>query len=92
MAHYRHRRLLTRRNRLPRFDERAVAHIDLAAIESNCARIRSTLTAGTKLCAVVKADAYGHGDTWCAKAALAGGAEAISPEAIRSAANPPTIQ
>jgi len=26
------------------------------------------------LCALVKANAYGHGDVWCAKAALAGGA------------------
>src|SRR3954453_9354123 len=54
---------------------RAVAHIDLGAIERNCAHIRSLLSDGVKLCAVVKADAYGHGDTWCAKAALAGGAE-----------------
>lgn len=29
---------------------------------------------GTKLCAVVKADGYGHGDAWCSQAAVAGGA------------------
>ena len=55
--------------------ERAVAHIDVGAVERNCGRIRQLLGGDTKLCAVVKANAYGHGDTWCAKAALAGGAE-----------------
>ncbi len=55
--------------------ERAVAHVDLGAVERNCAHLRSLLTGGARLCAVVKADAYGHGDAWCAKAALAGGAD-----------------
>jgi alanine racemase len=55
--------------------ERAVAHIHVGAVERNCGRIRDLLSGDTKLCAVVKANAYGHGDTWCAKAALAGGAE-----------------
>jgi len=55
--------------------ERAVAHVDLGAVERNCAHLRSLLSGGARLCAVVKADAYGHGDAWCAKAALAGGAE-----------------
>jgi alanine racemase len=55
--------------------ERALAHIDLGAVERNCAHLRSLLSGGARLCAVVKANAYGHGDTWCAKAALAGGAD-----------------
>ena len=55
--------------------ERALATIDLGAIERNCTHLRSLLGGGGRLCAVVKADAYGHGDVWCAKAALAGGAE-----------------
>jgi alanine racemase len=55
--------------------ERAVAHVELGAVERNCAHLRSLLTGGARLCAVVKADAYGHGDAWCSKAALAGGAE-----------------
>jgi alanine racemase len=55
--------------------ERAVAHIDLGAVEHNCRHLRSLLSDGARLCAVVKADAYGHGDVWCAKAALAGGAD-----------------
>ena len=55
--------------------ERALARIDLAAIARNCAHLRSLLTGGAQLCAVVKADAYGHGDVWCARAALDGGAD-----------------
>jgi alanine racemase len=45
---------------------RALARVDLGAIERNCARLPKPL------CAVVKADAYGHGPV--AGAALAGGA------------------
>jgi alanine racemase len=48
---------------------RAVARIDLGAIERNCARLPKPL------CAVVKANAYGHGMAAVAEAALAGGAE-----------------
>ena len=65
--------------------ERAVAHVDIGAIERNCARIRAELADTTKLCAVVKANAYGHGDTWCAKAALAGGAEWLAVAAAGEA-------
>ena len=39
--------------------KRAEARVNLAAVERNCARLREI--AGTELCAVVKADAYGHG-------------------------------
>jgi len=55
--------------------ERALARIDLAAVERNCAHLKSLLTGGAQLCAVVKADAYGHGDVWCGRAALDGGAD-----------------
>jgi alanine racemase len=55
--------------------ERAVARIDLGAVERNCAHLKSLLKGGARLCAVVKADAYGHGDVWCARAALDGGAD-----------------
>jgi alanine racemase len=54
--------------------ERALARVDLSAIERNAAHLRSLLRDGTELCAVVKADGYGHGAVWAAKAALAGGA------------------
>jgi alanine racemase len=65
--------------------ERAVAHIDLGALERNCAQIRQRLAKGTELCAVVKANAYGHGDTWCAKAALRGGASWLAVAAASEA-------
>ena len=58
--------------------ERAVAHVDLDAVTRNCERLRSLLGEGTELCAVVKADGYGHGDALCARAALAGGASQIA--------------
>ena len=41
--------------------QRAQASVNVAAIERNCARLRSVLRAGAELCAVVKADGYGHG-------------------------------
>ena len=66
--------------------ERAVARIDLHAIERNCGQIRAQLGGETKLCAVVKANAYGHGDTWCAKAAMRGGADWLAVAAAAEAA------
>jgi alanine racemase len=54
--------------------ERAVAWIRPGAVERNCARLLSSLAAGARLCAVVKADGYGHGAVRCARAAQAGGA------------------
>ncbi len=53
---------------------RAVARINLAAIERNVARLRRELAPGVAFCAVVKADGYGHGAAPVARAALAGGA------------------
>lgn len=47
--------------------------IDLDAIEHNAAEIASQI-APASLCAVVKADAYGHGDIPVAEAAIRGGA------------------
>ena len=53
---------------------RAQASVNVAAIERNCARLRAELRDGAELCAVVKADGYGHGAVHSAYAALAGGA------------------
>ncbi len=53
---------------------RAVAAVDAGAIERNCARLARDLSTGSELCAVVKADAYGHGAAQCAAAAGRGGA------------------
>ena len=54
--------------------ERAVARIDFDAVRANCARLKADLGDGTELCAVVKADGYGHGADGCAAAAIDGGA------------------
>jgi alanine racemase len=48
--------------------------VDLAAVERNCAALAARLGRSRALCAVVKADGYGHGAAWCARAAIAGGA------------------
>jgi len=58
--------------------ERAIARIDFGAVRANCARLAGKLTGGAELCAVVKADGYGHGADGCAEAALAGGAIRIA--------------
>ncbi len=57
---------------------RAVARIELGAVERNCARLKDELRGDAQLCAVVKADGYGHGADACAAAALAGGATRLA--------------
>jgi alanine racemase len=57
---------------------RALARIDLGAVERNCARLKAELREGAELCAVVKADGYGHGADACVSAALAGGATRLA--------------
>lgn len=52
----------------------AWVEVDLGAIRSNVANIREILTPGTQYMAVVKANAYGHGDIEVAKASLGAGA------------------
>jgi alanine racemase len=64
---------------------RAQARIDVAAIEGNVARLARELSPGTALCAVVKADGYGHGATPAARAALAGGATWLAVATAREA-------
>ena len=65
--------------------ERALARVDVGAIERNCAHLRSQLTGDAELCAVVKADGYGHGAVWAARAALAGGATWLAVAAASEA-------
>jgi alanine racemase len=60
--------------------ERAVALVDTGAIERNCARLP-----GQQLCAVVKADGYGHGAARAAHAALRGGADWLAVATAREA-------
>ena len=57
--------------------ERATARIDHGAVRANCARLKAEL-GEAELCAVVKADGYGHGADACAAAALDGGATRLA--------------
>src|SRR5690242_227537 len=57
--------------------ERAAARIDHDAVRANCARLKSEL-GEAELCAVVKADGYGHGADACVAAALDGGATRLA--------------
>jgi alanine racemase len=63
--------------------ERVQAWVNVAAIERNCARLRTALADGTRLCAVVKADGYGHGALASSRAALAGGADWLAVAGAR---------
>jgi alanine racemase len=57
--------------------ERASARINQDAVRANCARLKAEL-GEAELCAVVKADGYGHGADVCASAALDGGATRLA--------------
>lgn len=54
------------------------AEVNLAAVRQNIRYIKRQLHAGTKLCAVVKADGYGHGALAVAKLALEQGADYLA--------------
>jgi alanine racemase len=64
---------------------RAIARVNLAAIERNCARLRAELEDGCELCVVVKADGYGHGAASSARAALDAGASWLAVAGAREA-------
>jgi alanine racemase len=61
---------------------RALARVNLAAIERNCATL---IRVSPRLCAVVKADGYGHGALPCARAVLAAGASTLAVAAVDEA-------
>lgn len=65
---------------------RAVAEVNLAAIERNTRLVLSLLEPGTRLCAVVKADAYGHGAVQASRAVLAAGASELAVATAAEAA------
>ena len=65
---------------------RALARVNLAAIERNVVALRSRLPPGTELCAVVKANASGHGAVPAARAAMAGGATSLAVATAEEAA------
>jgi len=56
---------------------RAWLEIDLEAVAHNLLAVRRIVGAGVGICAVVKADAYGHGAVECAKVLLQNGADSL---------------
>jgi alanine racemase len=65
---------------------RALASVNLAAIERNVTRLRAELDDSCLFCAVVKADAYGHGAVPVAHAALAAGSRWLAVATAEEAA------
>ncbi|MGH2906168.1 MAG: alanine racemase [Solirubrobacterales bacterium] len=57
---------------------RAVARVDVSAIAANVARLKDAMTGDAGICAVVKADGYGHGIQQSAAAAVQGGADRLA--------------
>jgi alanine racemase len=64
---------------------RALAVVDVGAVERNCRALNERAGEGTELCAVVKANGYGHGAAACAAAALRGGATRLAVAAAEEA-------
>ena len=64
---------------------RTWAQIDLDAAEHNLRGIRDNLQPGTKICAVVKADAYGHGAVPVARALVGAGADWLGVSSVEEA-------
>jgi alanine racemase len=62
----------------------AWAEIDSGAVRANVALLRR-IVAPSRLCAVVKADGYGHGSVAVARAALAGGASMLAVATVEEA-------
>ena len=65
---------------------RALARVNLAAIERNVRRLRGQVPPATEMCVVVKADGYGHGAAQVAGAAQAAGATWMAVASAQEAA------
>lgn len=63
----------------------AWAEVDLGAIRHNYREIRTCVQGGAKLCAVVKADAYGHGAIPVARVAVEEGADYLAVATLSEA-------
>ena len=57
----------------------------MGAVERNCRKLKDRVGDGVELCAVVKANGYGHGAAVCAAAALRGGASGLAVAAASEA-------
>jgi alanine racemase len=62
-----------------------VATVDVGAVERNCRTLKEHVGEGTELCAVVKANGYGHGAAACAAAAMRGGTTRLAVAAAAEA-------
>ena len=60
-------------------------HVDLARFGHNVRTLKALIPANTRFCAVVKANAYGHGGIQCAKTALENGASFLAVARISEA-------
>lgn len=58
------------------------ARIHLGNLEHNLSLIRSKISAQSRMCVAVKADAYGHGAVVCARKALEAGADFLAVAAV----------
>lgn len=67
------------------FERPVWAEVDLGAIDHNVKQIRRLTGNRTKICAVVKADAYGHGVIAVAKTVLQAGADQIAVAILNEA-------
>jgi alanine racemase len=65
--------------------ERALATVDLSAVRHNIALLAGLLAPGASLCAVVKANGYGHGAVPVARAALRAGASWLGVATVTEA-------
>ena len=65
--------------------QRALATVDLSAVRHNIRRLASLLPPGGALCAVVKANGYGHGAVPVAHAALQAGASWLGVATVTEA-------
>ena len=66
-------------------EERTWAEINLDALAHNIRQIRNITNPNAQIMAVVKADAYGHGVTECAKLLLENGADRLGVATLNEA-------
>lgn len=64
---------------------RIKANIDLKALKNNYRNFRTQLRSDTKICGVIKADAYGHGANEVAKALMAEGIDCFAVATVEEA-------
>jgi len=65
-------------SKAPVLEPQSRVQVDLAALGQNVRILKSLIPATTRFCAVVKANAYGHGGIQCAKTALKNGASFLA--------------